>query len=538
MKSDYLPNPPQYKKIEKEFLVKNKKIKFLLILIMVGIFLSIYYYFYLHNYALNSLETLGYKEYPQYGPHYYDYYMRSVVLCDSLKSLNFDEFFLNYFSSHINKIYIFRSLPFFLIFGSSQFVYIYSNYFFNFFLLILVYLSLTKIFIPKRAFIFSIFLISNFAAVTLFVSPYTDLTFMFACSLFYIHLYLFKKDFRKNNLGLGLSVLLLFLTKTTAYVVVFISSFIMILYFLLTKNILKKYSVCITYSFRYILIVLVSIIIYFKITMGPHLTKIIRLDLYFLKNLGSGLPITLLKYIMTYKEILFGFFYERILVLIFFISLIYLLYKRKKDYWIFLLFISQIYLLLSPFSYIKFGFQERFLLPVYFIHLLVIFQAFTLFMKNYFKSYLKYTLILVIMLLSFNLFILPNSRFQDFRKITYYGEISRMTEYVNHNVIYKLPPQSKIIIVEDGDSTTQLYDWTSYLEKYSNFHNLTESDNRFAYKIVADERENYNDFDYVLHDQTYHINASGFKLVEEYDMPNLGDPKLKKLYLWKNINLI
>jgi hypothetical protein len=141
-------------KKEKKFIDENtqKKIySIMLILLMIG-FAPYYYRIILNTSPLFNKDT----------HHYYEYYVTSALLSYSLKSGNLKMFSLVWFYSFCDKLIFLIRVPVFLIFGVSHFVFVYSNYFFNFMLLIILFWVLLKIFKPLKAFLFILFIFSNY----------------------------------------------------------------------------------------------------------------------------------------------------------------------------------------------------------------------------------------------------------------------------------------------------------------------------------------------------------------------------------------
>ncbi|MBN2368837.1 hypothetical protein JXC34_07475 [Candidatus Woesearchaeota archaeon] len=505
--------------------IKKDQYRFLILLLVFGIILAAFYYVYLKHYTATSIKENGYPQFPLYGQHFFEYYMRSVVLWDSIMNLRLSDFYYYYNTSYTDKISLIRSLPFFFVFGPSQFVFIYSNFFFNYFILVMIYLSTTRIFKPKESFTLSLFLVSNYACMILLLSPYMDLTFMLACALFYIELFLFQKNHKKANLGLMLSVFFLFLIKNTAYVVVPFFSIAMMAYFITTK---KQSG---AYCLKYATLVGVGVVLYWLLALKFTVPDIISSDLSLFKNLGIGNAFTPADFFMNLKIILSNLFLEKAVVFLLYLSMAYLLFREKDSFWVFLFFIACIYLMMSTLTFFKFGFQLRYLLPLYFIFAVIIFKALSLFLRDWLKHDSIVLLAFVLLMLSLSMYSLVRSTDQDFEKLTYITT-ARITEFINSNILFNLSPKSRIRIYEQTHHTLY-YDWTTLIEEYPGFFTLAEIDERFRYDLRAGEDDDFSDVDYILHDQTYNLQPEGFRLKGVYDVSKFGHQKADLLFLWE-----
>ncbi|MBN2368835.1 hypothetical protein JXC34_07465 [Candidatus Woesearchaeota archaeon] len=506
---------------------KNEKERsmYLVYLLIIGALLSLFCFLYLRNYAAASQVEQGYEEFPFYGQHYYEYYMRSVILWDSLNHLNFSEFFHYYATSYSNKIILLRPLPFFLIFGPSQFVFVYSNLFFNFFLLIMVYISMTGIFRPKKAFLFSLFLLSNFTDLALFLSPYVDLTMMLACSLFFIFMYRFHLNYRKNMAGLAISIFLIFLTKNLAYAFVSFFSFFFVVYMVAARR--KEWLV---YCLRYTAAAAVGFILYLMLAMTPDLFgKGGELFVFsqVLETFSSHLSFTDIGSFFIPR--LIWFFYEPWLSLLAFASLAYLVLRKKERYWTYMFLVSHLFLLLLLVWLFSYGFQLRFITPLYFSYMIIIFQGAYSFITGIIRSRrpdLLVSLLILILFLS-NLFIL--SRADGFDRITF-SDAQEMTRYANEKIFYGLPAHSEIHVAGSRESCI-FYDWSSDLHGYSNFFSLEIIDPRFGYSIVINDGDDFGSADYILYSDCRDISLPGFRLSGTYDVSGISGSPGQKLYL-------
>jgi len=217
---------------------------------LIALALSIFYYFY--------LKIIG----GIYFIHYYEYYTRSVVITDSLIKLDFSSALKYYLDSWVDKIFIFRSVPFFLVFGCSQFLFFYSNAFLNLFLLLILFRSLLKIMPPEKAFYLTLFILSQYFFIELLACIYIDLSFFLACSIFFIYLSLFDLEPEKYNIRLAFLVFLLFLTKNISYILIPILGILFIMYFLISKK--RRW----VYVLRFSMILGLGFLIYYIIALG------------------------------------------------------------------------------------------------------------------------------------------------------------------------------------------------------------------------------------------------------------------------------
>ncbi|MBN2368834.1 hypothetical protein JXC34_07460 [Candidatus Woesearchaeota archaeon] len=513
-------------------ILKKDKYRYLLVLVLLGAILSFVYYSYLAGYLAESKKALGYEQFPLYGPHYYEHYLKSVVLWDSLQKPDLHAFFRYYFDTEENAISLFRSVPFFMVFGPSEFVYIYSNFFFNYLLFLLVYIASLNIFRPKESFVFSIFLISSFGALALFASPYVDLSLMMACSLFFMFLYLFRKDYRKYSVGLALSIFLVFLTKITANMILPFFSLAFIMYLMAAKKDWKGYA------YRYAGWVVLVFIFFHLFRFGLNAFTLREyfktlFSILFFNTKKSMILSGFFPVLISFLPFMFVFFYEKVLVILLYLSVLFLAMKRKAGFWIFLFAVSHLFLLLMlP----VFGdiYQIRYYLPFYFIYSFLIFRAAVLFLREITPDYLRIISALVFLLFLANLVSLssfPDRKLQAVESV----QMPRITQYVNANIFNRLPQGSRIY-VEDIRGDCGFYDFVSFIDRADEFYDLADIDPRFGYRLIVNNEEDYEDADYVIFPDCKILDPPGFELADVYNVSGLTDSSVDKIYFMERIS--
>jgi len=100
---------------------------YLAILLLIGIILGTFYFFYIRDY--NRF----------YRHHYYEYFTNSAIGAHLLKEGNLVEFWEYYSYTYVDKLIFWRGVITFFFFGISHFNFFYSNFIFNFILLIILF---------------------------------------------------------------------------------------------------------------------------------------------------------------------------------------------------------------------------------------------------------------------------------------------------------------------------------------------------------------------------------------------------------------
>ena len=120
-------------------LISNKFDMYLMILLIIGSLLARFYFYH-----------ISISENRVYGTHYFEYYHESSIMSKYVSEGDYKSFF-DYQLNRPDQIIQYRGLLFFTLFGISEFIFFYSNYFVNFFFLILLFFTLTKIMNKKMA---------------------------------------------------------------------------------------------------------------------------------------------------------------------------------------------------------------------------------------------------------------------------------------------------------------------------------------------------------------------------------------------------
>lgn len=446
---------------------------------LIGLALSIFYSFYLKYYG------------GIYFTHYYEYYTRAVVITDSLKRLDFLSALRYYFQSFVNKILIFRSVPFLLLFGQSQFVFLYSNVLFNLFLLLILFHSLLKIMQPEEAFSFTLFILSQYFFIEQLASYYIDLSLFLACSIFFIYLSLFDKNFRKYNIRLIFIVFLLLLIKNISYALVAVVGISLIIYFLISKN--KKW----VYVLRLTIILAAGFFVYYMV-LGCSKDLLLK-DLH--PAMPKNLPLLLIGKKLTLISAasriikLFGqlqpfgnhYFVDKFppfwFNILIYPVVLFVAYKRRDKFWILLFFASE-FLLIFFFSIKGIMFDRRYFLPFYFIYL---YFAYEFIILTVGKISPKGSINKFLVLISLIIFLTSFVRLTDPEtRLVYAGR-----HYCEDFFSRYLARRSKLYIDDDS----YFYFYASQLDSDKrDYSYLSGVDPRFKYKIVKDVKN----ADYVI----------------------------------------
>jgi len=488
---------------KKKEINNNKKAfkKYFIILVFLGLLFSILYYFYLREF--NHF----------YNVSYFDYYTKSVVITNLITQFNIKEIPLYYYGP-ANRVIFFRSLPFMLLFGSSQFVFVYSNFFFNYGLLLFLYYSLTKIFEPKKAFLFILFIMSNYFFLELMASSYVDLSYFFVCSIFFIYLYLFYKNPTKIFSNLVVIIFLLFFIKNTSYLLVpFFLFFMILLLFFMNKT---------KYIFRFILILVIGFSLYFSILLRFSLDNLLMYDListlgHLHGSFGNQINTTFFQNFFSAiytRGILENFFplykFENYFTIFFiYLSLIYLFLSKKNFFFIFLFFVSELFLFFV-FNLVGFPYYIRMFLPFYFLYLFLLFEGLLLFITSITtKKKFLIMLLLIFFLFSTNLFFLFNKEPKPLTKYSYSSIKNTVFNRIVELIAANTPPMSKVYIYQDESFFFPYLDLGSLIDKENDFYNLSNIDLRFEFKLIEDPQV----ADYILCNVCDRFNNSNYQLL-------------------------
>jgi hypothetical protein len=461
---------------------------YFLSLFLIGLAMLCFYYFYLKYYG------------GIYFAHYSEYYSRAVAIADSLMNLDFSSAVRYYLESYVDKILLFRSIPF-LFFGPSHFVFFYSNVFFNLSLLMILFHSLLKIMPPQKAFYFTLLILSQYFFIELLASFYVDLSFFLICSIFFIYLSLFDKNPKQYNIRLILIVFLVFLIKNVSYPLVIIVSVLYIIYFLA----IKKNRWC--YVLRFSIIVMAGFLIYFLAALGGSVENLVD-------DLNATISIVSLdptKPLISALFKIFGSFrlYNNInllnkfpcfwLNLIIYPVVIFMAYKKREVFWVFLFFVSEFFFF---FFYNLKGHSHdfRFFLPFYFVYLYFAYEILiSLLNKIVTARHTNKILFLLILILFFISF----TKLMNPKKETVYSVPCVCVDYFSSH----LPTRAKIYIANMPD----YYDFYSscFLDGKKDYSYLATIDPRFKYKIV-DCVENA---DYIIGKASLRLEHPEYKLI-------------------------
>ncbi|MBN2368836.1 hypothetical protein JXC34_07470 [Candidatus Woesearchaeota archaeon] len=337
---------------------------------------------------------------------------------------------------------------------------------------------------------------------------------------------MFEKDYRKNNFLLGLSIFLAFFVRLSAYVIIPFFSFAMIFYFVVAKKDWRDYCI------RYSIIFLLGISLYSLLAFGNNIQYMVRefsfffFSSYEIKLFFSSIGDMTTMFFLFYRAItrLFFIFAEKVLVILVYLSLVYYLLKKKDSFWIFLFFQSQIIIWLFLGLSFPNGLQYRYMVPVHFTFLIIIFESAIIFLKQFTSSYTKIIFLLVFSLFTFNLIILFQAGDDDFAKLTPI-HVAKITEYVNSNIFLELPVGSRIFV--SSSSNCNYYDYCGLFDEASERGYLAEIDSRFRYIMVNNPEES----DYILYSDCSMISDKYSELMSVHDVSSLTDYHVSKLYL-------
>jgi len=442
-------------------------------LFLIGSAVSLFYYFYLKYCG-------GF-----YFVHYYEYYTRAVVITDSLMKLDFLSAVRYGLGSYVDKIMILRSIPFLLLFGPSQFVFFYSNVFFNLFLLLILFHSLLKIMQPEKAFYLTLFILSQYFFTELLASFYVDLSFFLLCSIFFIYLSLFDKNPEKYNIRLMFIVFLLFLIKNVSYPLVPIVSILFIIYFFISKN--KRMS----YVLRFSIIVTAGFLIYYIVALrgsNQRLIEELRGSSMVSFN-GSENLITTLRNIFrsfgfpknNFSVInKFPFFWFNLII---YQVVIFIAYKKRDAFWIFLFFVSEFFFFF--FYNVKGHYHDyRYFLPFYFIYLYFVYEFLIILFNKIFAK--RWPIAFLLLFLMF--FLAGLLRLKDPKvRMDYAGNYNEADYFSSY-----FPLRSKVYMVDIPD---YFHLYGSFIDREEkDYSYLAKVDSRFKYKIV----ESFENADYVI----------------------------------------
>ncbi|MBT3407589.1 hypothetical protein HN789_00750 [archaeon] len=515
-KSVLSESPPSYDLINQKKRIRKKEWivlkKYFLLLFIIFMFLSIFYFIFMSN---NKL----------YDYHHYEQYANTLLILKALKQMKFEKFVLFIKFSLSNKIMFLQSIPFMLIFGESQLSYTYSRFLFNLFLYGILFYSLTKIMKRKKAFILTLFLCFSYFSIETLASSYIDLTFFLSSSIFFIYTYLFSKNYKTYNLELFISTVLVFFSKSTAIAFIPFFTFFMILYFIQRRETPIKFSV------RFICIIVLSFFVLFAVgyffSIDGLSHDIASTTQWTLKTNNKKGIINLVSnsiLVMISKDIKPNiFFIEKFrfgwLVFITYISQIYFI-KKRKFFWIYLFIISEFFLILL-YNFLGMKLSYRFPMQFYLIYLLPIFEILYSLIKKI-KIPFSITVLFCLMLLFSNLSSLKiNSRYP------HYSIDTEFTEKIHNEIFINFPSESKVFICnyynqECGNiGIGRRYAGFSEISDgifYDKSLKLNESDNRFKLRVHSKLNESdfvicsYNCNDYELSDFKY-INTK--KIVDE-----------------------
>jgi hypothetical protein len=467
---------------------------YFIILFLIGLVMSFFYYFYLKYY-----EGL-------YFVHYYEYYTRAVVITDCLTKLDFLSAFGYYFNSYVDKILIFRSVPFFLLFGPSQFLFFYSNVFFNFFLFLILFHSLLKIMQPEKAFYLTLFILSQYFFIELLASFYVDLSFFLICSIFFIYLSAFDKDPEKYNIRLAFIIFFIFLIKNVSYLLLAILGVLFIIYFFIAKR--KKVS----HVLRFSIILVTGFLIYYAIALKCSNERLIT-DLHAsLPTIGLAESPTLISAIskifksfatMMIKNHYFlnKFPFLRLNFIIYPV-VIFVTYKKREAFWIFLFFVSEIFLIFFYNSADVHHHDYRYFLPVYFIYIYFAYEFILIVSNKFFsKSFVN-----VFLLLSFSLLFLTSFiRLMDSSKRMIYTGKHFCADFFSEH----LPVGSRIYLFTN-DNLDYFHFYGSFIDRdKKDYSHLIKIDPRFKYKLLS----SFENADYVIGNKFLKLDHKEYELI-------------------------
>lgn len=435
-----------------------------------------------------------------YSGHYYEYYLRSVLIDSNLKDSNFGQAMDTFFASYPDKIIPLRNLLFFFFFGPSHMLFSFSSVFLHIALTLFLFYVLTKIYDLKKSFIITLLIISCFFYIELYANFYVDLAYFLACSIFFVIAALFRSGYKGSSYLLLFAVFLLFTIKNASYLFVPLVSAFIFIEGLLNKN--KP----LPYVLRYLCIMIAGFILFFAIFLNASLYRILadiptigdvencnpnegRCNSF--QEFSSNFSPNLFIYSKTGMNLLdwhmFMKFENLFLILLLYAVVVFNLIKKRNAFFLWLFFAGELFFFIL-FNIIGSPYDLRLMLPFYFIYLYLIIDFFYLLSeklskKTQFVWFLSFAIILFLYSIS-TFFIAEKRAYSEryFSEWLFLDAISfeRDKIYINSSDAKEISAYYRSFIDRD--------------ENFTEFEKFYDFDKRFRYRITDNESE----ADYVL----------------------------------------
>jgi len=232
-----------------------------------------------------------------------------------------------------------------------------------------------KIYEPKESFQLILFMMASYFSLELFASFYVDLTYFIMCAIFFASLYLFNNKPKENTWSLALIIFFMFISKNTSYILIPITSFFMIIYFFIQKK--ER----ITYIWSFIKSVISGFTAYLILILrfNFHEDLIRGTGTFISDNPKLGTILSRIFHYFIQKKIDYNFyflqkFHSLIYIIILYVSVTYLILKKKNVFWILLFVISEFFFIF--FYNIKgHHYDLRYFLLFYPVYLIIIFES-------------------------------------------------------------------------------------------------------------------------------------------------------------------
>ena len=470
--------------------IKNelKKDIYLTTLIFLGVFIHILYFI-----ILTKIARFHYV-------HFYDYYTRYAVITESIKSLDFTTVYRLFVGAMTPKIILYRSVPFMLLFGSSQLTYRFSALTFNYGLILILYHYLKKLFSRKDSFLITLFILSGSFSIELFASAYSDFSLLITTGIYYITIILFIKNPRKQLFSLTAVSTLMYLVKITSSLIVPITSLAFAIAILISTKIMKSRKID---SIKYLITAnVLAILLYFLLGYFGNLKAIIYHTFtvnippqVLQESLKSNLIdpwIKTIYYILniniSYTKDIYLKFKEIYLIVLLYISIAYFLIKKREKKWLFIIFISELILIIISNYVVEVeNVILAFFVPYHIIMYLFLKEA--IFSKIRLKKITKYSVYILLLAI----YISNLSYFLSQGHINpYYSKNSRESDFINYEIFTNYPVESTFFYDFGINDIIEYETRTFYDFGQGNYTKYSHIDKRFGYKLTNKiEKSNY-----------------------------------------------